>query len=79
MEKVLSRTKKCLYCKHDLEPAFWNSEWGELDMHHYKSIQCHECGKKNWVQLKFEGSGHDEFLSNGDKGLESKLKKFWMQ
>ena len=48
----------CSYCKRDLDIKEWKSDWH--DEKHYKTIIC-GCGKKNWCDVEFIGSGHDSF------------------
>jgi len=45
----------CPYCKRNINGS-WKSEF-DLK-HHYKVFNC-ECGKKVWIKLNFNGSGHD--------------------
>ena len=52
----------CSYCKKDLDLNEWSSDWH--DEKHYKSLTCC-CGKKNWCEVGFIGSGHDSFLKEG--------------
>jgi len=68
--------KKCLYCKKELDLNQWNSQWDSLhhEIHHYKIIRC-ECGKKNWVKVDFDGSGHDQVFQTEPSPLESMVRK----
>jgi len=76
MEKLSDVGKRCLYCKKDLEPSLWASQWDNLhhSEHHYKIIKC-ECGKKNWIKVDFFGSGHDECLQKHISPLESTVRR----
>jgi hypothetical protein len=58
---------ECLYCTHTSDDKNWYSEWNKD--HHYKSFICEKCGRKNFMPVNFQGSGHDSF---GE--LERKLK-----
>lgn len=51
--------KKCRLCGNDLANQPWHSEWDGPQ--HYKTNLCNKCGKKTWVKVNFEGSGHDEW------------------
>lgn len=51
--------KKCRLCGNDLANQPWQSEWDGPC--HYKTNLCNNCGKKTWVKVSFEGSGHDEW------------------
>ena len=77
MEHLVRLAAGCLYCKKSL-PTDWNSVWGSSERDHYKSQRC-SCGRTNWVRVPFEGSGHDQILSDGEKTIESRIKKMWLQ
>jgi len=66
---------RCLYCHKELDKNKLHSEWDSLehDTHHYKHIMC-DCGKKNWVKVSFDCSGHDSLFSKMSP-LESTVKK----
>lgn len=68
--------QKCTYCCRELDNFKWISQWDEQNhqAHHYKSIIC-ECGKKNWIKVDFQGSGHDFVLKQELSPLESMVKK----
>jgi len=76
MEHAIREFEKChcLYCRKKLNQNKLRSEWDpcEHEIHQYKSIVC-ECGKKNWVKVDFDCSGHD--LLFGKKiSLESTVR-----
>ena len=80
IDKVVDGLKRggklvCHRCNVELDKDKWVSEWdsGNPELH-YKSAIC-ECGKKNWVQVDFHGSGHDRHLQDPDKVIESAIKK----
>lgn len=55
----------CVYCT-EVSDTDWDSEFnGE---HHYKVFECEHCHTKNFVEVEFQGSGHDGF------GVEKKLE-----
>ena len=56
---------KCRICGNDLTDKPWQSQW-EIDQH-YKINICDKCGKKTWVKVDFEGSGHDRWKPNEDE------------
>ena len=62
---LIKETLACLYCSDDSQQD-WSSEWNKD--HHYKTFTCRKCGRKNFLKVSFQGSGHDSF---GD--LEKKL------
>jgi len=70
MEK--SCGERCCYCRKELDVEQWNSCWDSE--YHYKSIIC-ECGKKNWVRLEFDGSGHDFLFKKDVFPLESTVRR----
>lgn len=57
---------KCVYCHARIRK--FESEHAEGQ--HYKTAKCPECGKKIWVKVSFEGSGHDDFESELEKGVK---------
>jgi superfamily II helicase len=57
----------CLYCS-EAQNKKWFSEWNRD--HHYKNFVCECCGKKNFVAVDFQGSGHDSW-----SGLEGIVEK----
>jgi len=65
---------KCDYCTNDIEKEKWSSAWCNGDKH-YKTLDCDNCGKKNWLNLKFLGSGHDCILKEEESELESMVRK----
>jgi len=66
----------CNYCHNDIALERWNSEWDdEDDNHHYKSIACNDCGKKNWLKMDFHGSGDDDSLNKEEKSIDSLIRK----
>ena len=83
LSEVLSRLKhmehiprefheqKCLYCRKELPVEQWHSVFTAEQ--HYKTLSC-ECGKKNWVKLSFDGSGHD-LIFKPRPSLESVVRK----
>ncbi len=74
MDKNSFSQQKCNYCLTSLTRQDVSSEWGE-EKQHYKVLNCHDCGKKTWVKLDFDGSGHD-FMVEGEMGeLESMVSK----
>ena len=64
----------CDYCAQEFDKEKWGSEWCNGD-NHYKSLHCDQCGKKNWLNVKFHGSGHDCVLKKQESELESVLRK----
>jgi len=77
MEHILKHFKdnNCVYCHHSLEKESWSSEWGSSAGHHYKILHCSSCRKKNWLNVNFDGSGHDGVLKQEWSSLESTLRK----
>ncbi len=75
MEHILSKIEgiQCLYCSESLSEEVWRSEWKE-HVHHYKSVKCDDCGKKNWVKAQFLGSGHDAVSVLRKKSIESVIR-----
>ena len=73
MEHILSHFKDqtCLYCRKELDKKGWGSHWGDQDIHHYKSIHCEHCKRKNWIRVTFHGSGHDRLFVKENRSLES--------
>jgi hypothetical protein len=69
-EEVL---QKCIYCGKGLDTKEWKS--GFYVRKHYKTVKC-SCGKENKLTIKFEGSGHDDWLSKRmtTEKLEEKVK-----
>ncbi|MBS1266773.1 MAG: hypothetical protein MAG795_00742 [Candidatus Woesearchaeota archaeon] len=63
-DHLIKQNMECLYCSEEAEKR-WVSEWN--CEHHYKSFCCKNCGKKNFVRVNFQGSGHDSW------GLEDKI------
>ena len=59
---------KCRICRNDLTDKPWTSQWEAGN--HYKINTCNQCGKKNWVTVKFSGSGDD----NWQPGLGEELE-----
>ena len=57
---LIAETIQCLYCGEDSHGREWFSEW--VREHHYKCFNCPECGKKNFIRVKFSGSGQDNSL-----------------
>ena len=78
MEYIFNRFNEgsCVYCNVMLERDSWGSHWCEKGEHHYKTVSCVKCGKKNWLQVDFQGSGHDPVLKKkAVSSLESTLRK----
>ena len=78
MKHILSQlgNVQCLYCSESLKEELWRSEWqGSWGEHHYKSLKCDDCGKKNWVKTDFPGSGHDAVLRKDTRTLESVVRR----
>jgi hypothetical protein len=50
---------ECIYCSAKEEKKQWFSEWNKD--HHYKCFVCEKCGRKNFILVDFDGSGHDSF------------------
>jgi len=75
MEHILSKLEgiQCLYCSESLSEELWRSEWKE-HVHHYKSVKCDDCGKKNWLKAPFLGSGHDWVSQKNRKSIESMVR-----
>ncbi len=65
----------CDYCSHELDKEQWCSEWCNHNERHYKGADCPHCGKKNWVEVDFIGSGHDVLLKEELSPLESTVRK----
>ena len=65
----------CDYCSSDLVKENWCSEWCDHNERHYKGVSCPHCGKKNWVEVDFIGSGHDPILQKELSPLESAVRK----
>lgn len=57
---------KCIYCNTKIDK--FESEHSEG--HHYKTAECPGCGKNLCVKVSFQGSGHDEFESDLEKGIK---------
>ncbi len=75
--KEINTKEVCLYCGSKLKGKTWTSEF-ETE-HHYKTVACSGCGKKNRIKVDFHGSGHDHWDGNGfkikaDENLEKKVK-----
>lgn len=66
IDNIRRENIECLYCNKDINLKKWFSEWNED--HHYKTFNCGNCGKKNFVRVKFHGSGHDSWSQ-----LETKI------
>lgn len=66
---------RCEYCHCELKKSKWSSAWGECDEQHYKILSCEKCGKKNWLNVDFEGSGHDDAPCEQNSSIESIVKK----
>ena len=68
---------KCVYCKNSLTIDKARSEWDDHDDddHHYKSLECDKCGKKNWCKVCFYGSGHDCVLTEEERTIDSVIKR----
>jgi hypothetical protein len=66
---------RCLYCRKELDKDKVCPEWDprEHEIHQYQSIRC-ECGKKNWVKIDFDCSGHDSLFVKSTP-LESTIKQ----
>jgi hypothetical protein len=64
---LIKETICCIYCSEDAQQE-WGSEWNKYL--HYKTFTCKTCGKKNFLNPGFAGSGHDSF---GE--LEKKISK----
>ena len=75
MEHILSNVEgvECLYCSQSLSQELWRSEWKE-HVHHYKSVKCDDCGRKNWLKAQFLGSGHDRVSQKGKQTIESVIR-----
>ena len=80
IEKVLEEFKidevvRCHHCGFEINKDQWNSEWDTLNSsaHHYKSAVC-VCGKKIWVRVNFNGSGHDEVFKENLNPIESVIR-----
>ncbi len=63
-DHLIKINMECLYCCENGEKR-WFSEWNHE--HHYKTFLCKCCGKKNFVRVSFQGSGHDNW------GLEDQV------
>ena len=76
MEYTLSKISevRCLYCSESLSEEVWRSEWRE-HVHHYKSVKCDDCGKKNWLKASFLGSGHDAISMLRKISIESVIRR----
>ena len=62
----------CPYCKSDLSKENWDSEFA---VHlHYKKLTC-KCGKKVWIRVNFNGSGHDSWTRHKKVTIESLVDK----
>lgn len=55
---LIKDTVNCLYCGKNTKEKKWFSEWNKD--HHYKCFECADCGRKNHLRVKFNGSGHDD-------------------
>ncbi len=68
---------RCEYCCKDIDKTKWDSEWDKRYhlSHHYKSIKCDSCGKKNWVKVEFDGSGHDFLFKRDISPIESLVRR----
>ena len=62
----------CSYCSHTFSKE-WNSEWGDNEDQHYKSVVCDNCGKKDCVRVSFYSSGGAH--KPRESSLESMLRK----
>jgi hypothetical protein len=62
----------CDYCSNNFEKSL-DSEWGDRDEQHYKSTSCDNCGKKNWLKVDFQGSGHDDSIE--EDSIDSVVRK----
>jgi nitrous oxidase accessory protein NosD len=47
------------YCGNHLDA--WRSDFSER--FHYKNATCAECGRKNRVDVRFIGTGHDNWVA----------------
>ncbi len=74
MEHLPFEGAKCGYCHGAFEKEDFSAEWGDREEQHYASVQCGDCGKKSWVDLEFEGSGHAS-LELEECELESMVSK----
>ena len=75
MEDLLERFQKnslCRRCGAEFNKDSWKSVWDQE--YHYKTITC-ACGLKRWQRVTFPGSGHDLFVKEGVKSLESAFEK----
>ncbi|RMF55638.1 hypothetical protein D6745_01425 [Candidatus Woesearchaeota archaeon] len=61
--------ENCIYCNRPLEGP-WTSEF--VSEIHYKAVQC-SCGKRHRIRIDIFGSGHDEWVSETKKKLNSKI------
>ena len=59
------------YCSKSLIDHEWRSAWGENEEQHYKKQKCASCGRINWKEAGYQGSGHDV----KDNSLESVVRK----
>ena len=64
-EHFTKKLTQCRKCGNDLEDKPWQSNWEGAQ--HYKTNTCDRCGKKNWVKVDFEGSGHDDWKPSEDE------------
>jgi uncharacterized protein with PIN domain len=69
-EELLS-WERCIYCNQLLGKRF-SSRF--VEEKHYKTCSCENCGKRNWTQVDFFGSGHDSFLEQKIE-IESTIRK----
>jgi hypothetical protein len=68
--------QRCLYCRKEVDLGGWHSCWDDCHCHahHYKALKC-DCGRKNWIKVEFDGSGHDWTLRTELPPLEAMVKK----
>ena len=75
METLIERFKRhstCRRCGGEFDKLAWKSVW--VEEYHYKTITC-LCGLERWQRITFLGSGHDSFVKDGLKTLESAFDK----
>ena len=63
--KTVDKDGSCIYCSKPFKKEEWQSHFTPGT--HYKGILC-ECGKLNYLEVFFIGTGHDTW-----SGLESKV------
>ncbi|MFH1682407.1 MAG: hypothetical protein ABIA37_01290 [Candidatus Woesearchaeota archaeon] len=66
-DHLIKEVTKCRKCGNDLEHKPWESQF-EANQH-YKTNTCDKCGKKNWIKVEFDGSGHDHWKPNSNKEM----------